>query len=113
MINTVSASGKTVNRGPSFGAPLSPVKRSKKHRRQRKSKIQRDALWGLFKKLEGRPPKRSQILELASNLNLKEQQIYKWFWDTKKKVEEDEQFAHEMGQDISYIFDEQGAQTVR
>ena len=75
MINTGMTSSKSVNRGPSFGTavPSPATKRSKKHRRQRKSKIQRDALWGLFKKLEGRPPKRSQILDLASNLNLKEQ----------------------------------------
>jgi len=26
---------------------------------------------------------------LAEELNLHENQIYKWFWDTKKKVEED------------------------
>ena len=66
------AGGKKVTRGPSFSGATISNKRSKKHRRQRKSKNQRDALWSLFKKLEGRPPKRSQILELASSLNLKE-----------------------------------------
>ena len=28
---------------------------------------------------------------------MKENQIYKWFWDTKKKVEEDTQLAKKMG----------------
>ncbi len=28
---------------------------------------------------------------------MSEQQIYKWFWDTKKKVEEDTILAREMG----------------
>jgi len=26
---------------------------------------------------------------LSQELNLSENQIYKWFWDTKKKVDED------------------------
>ena len=28
---------------------------------------------------------------------MSEQQIYKWFWDTKKKVDEDTALAREMG----------------
>jgi hypothetical protein len=30
---------------------------------------------------------------LAEQLGLKENQIYKWFWDTKKKVDEDQELA--------------------
>ena len=44
----------------------------------------------MFKKMEGRQPSRQHILDLVNELDLTEQQIYKWFWDTKKKVEEDE-----------------------
>lgn len=88
-------------------------RRKKKHRRQRKSQVQREALWTLFKSLAGRPPKREQITELSNRLKLKEQQIYKWFWDTKKKVDEDEQYALEVGQDAALVFDEQGSQTVK
>ncbi len=52
--------------------------------------MQREALWAVFKSLAGRPATREQIMELSNKLKLKEQQIYKWFWDTKKKVDEDE-----------------------
>lgn len=31
---------------------------------------------------------------------MSEQQIYKWFWDTKKKVEEDTILAREMGKGV-------------
>jgi hypothetical protein len=34
---------------------------------------------------------------LSQELNLSEQQVYKWFWDTKKKVDEDTNLAKEMG----------------
>ena len=70
-ISTLSKEGMAQMGSDSSSIPTN--KRSKKHCRQRKSKIQREALWGLFKKLEGRPPKRSQILELAANVGLKEQ----------------------------------------
>jgi len=33
----------------------------------------------------------------AEELNLKENQIYKWFWDTKKKIEEDNVLARQLG----------------
>jgi len=35
-------------------------------------------------------------VELAEELNLKINQIYKWFWDTKKKVAEDTKIAMQM-----------------
>ena len=44
---------------------------------------------------------------------MKEPQVYKWFWDTKKKVEEDEQFAQEMGETLNLVHDEQSSQTVK
>lgn len=40
------------------------------------------------------------ITNLSRELNLTEQQIYKWFWDTKKKVEEDTAIAKAMSKDI-------------
>lgn len=51
----------------------------------------------LYKELKGNNPSREQITELSQELNLKENQIYKWFWDTKKKVEEDTRLAEQMG----------------
>ena len=59
----------------------------------RKSKSQKEKLWQYFKMLDGRQPEREEIQDLAQRLRLKEQQIYKWFWDTQKKVKEDEQTA--------------------
>jgi len=46
-------------------------------------------LWSLYKELKGATPSKEKILELSHELNLSENQIYKWFWDTKKKVDED------------------------
>ena len=54
-------------------------------------------LWNLFKSLNGDNPKREDIENLSEKLKLTEQQIYKWFWDTKKKVEEDEEYAKRIG----------------
>ena len=65
----------------------------KKTNRTRKSQCQKDALWTLYKELSGETPSREQITSLSEELNLKENQIYKWFWDTKKKVEEDTEIA--------------------
>ena len=47
----------------------------------------------MYKKYEGRTPERDVITKLAADLGLKENQIYKWFWDTKKKVDEDNELA--------------------
>ena len=40
--------------------------------------------------MKGETPSKERITKLARKLDLSENQIYKWFWDTKKKVEEDE-----------------------
>ena len=50
----------------------------------------------MYKNLNGKTPQREMITALADELNLKENQIYKWFWDTKKKVDEDTQLARQM-----------------
>ena len=44
---------------------------------------------------------------------MQEQQIYKWFWDTQKKVKEDEETARNLGQDASLVRDENGSKTVK
>ncbi|MFM7856540.1 MAG: homeobox domain-containing protein [Flammeovirgaceae bacterium] len=64
-------------------------RKSKKPSRTRKSQCQKDVLWSLYKELKGATPSKEKILELSQELNLSENQIYKWFWDTKKKVDED------------------------
>lgn len=37
---------------------------------------------------------------MTRQLGLKENQIYKWFWDTKKKAEEDNQIALQIGKQL-------------
>lgn len=64
-----------------------------KTNRTRKSQCQKEQLWQVYKDLDGKIPSRELITELSEELNLKENQIYKWFWDTKKKVEEDNLLA--------------------
>lgn len=68
-----------------------------KTNRTRKSQCQKDALWNLYKTYKGHTPPRDVITNLSQELNLSEQQVYKWFWDTKKKVDEDTMLAKEMG----------------
>lgn len=46
--------------------------------------------------MNGKTPSREEITSLSEELNLKENQIYKWFWDTKKKVDEDTALARQM-----------------
>jgi len=44
----------------------------KKTNRTRKSQCQKDALWEMYKDLDGKPPSRDRIKDLAEELNLKE-----------------------------------------
>ena len=76
-----------------------------KTNRTRKSQCQKDALWQLYKDLKGKPPSRDQITRLSEDLDLKENQVYKWFWDTKKKVEEDTNEAKKMASDPKNLGD--------
>ena len=50
-------------------------------------------LWELFKRQNGVVPHRDEIILLAEELNLTQTQIYKWFWDAKKRIEEDSVLA--------------------
>lgn len=38
---------------------------------------------------------------MSSELNLSENQIYKWFWDTKKKVDDDNNTSLQIGTKLS------------
>ena len=42
-------------------------------------------------------PNRDEIQNLSENLNLSENQIYKWFWDTKQKNEKNYQEMEKNG----------------
>ena len=58
--------------------------------------------------MNGKVPSRDDIAGLSEELNLKENQVYKWFWDTKKKVEEDTILARKMGKTPGMFTDEFG-----
>lgn len=55
----------------------------------------------MYKKYEGKTPQKEDIERLSNELGLKENQIYKWFWDTKKKVDEDNEFALQISKNLS------------
>ena len=44
-----------------------------------------EVLYEVFKQHKGRTPPRKVRLQLAADLGLKENQIYKWFWELKQK----------------------------
>ena len=67
----------------------------------------------MYKRLNGIPPQRDEIKSLAKELNLKSNQIYKWFWDTKKKVEEDTILARQMGKNPGLVDNEEYARQMR
>lgn len=45
------------------------------------------ALWQFYQELNGQTPSKQKIIDLATYLNLKVSQVYKWFWDMNKKVD--------------------------
>lgn len=51
---------------------LSSTKKGRKPARTRKSQGQKDALWQMYKKYEGKTPSRETIENLAEELGLKE-----------------------------------------
>ena len=44
------------------------------------------ALWKLYDEHGGNIPEHKTIVWAATEYSLSEDQIYKWFWDTKKKL---------------------------
>ena len=61
--------------------------REKKIKRDRKAPIQLAALWKLYDQYEGKPDHET-IASAAFEYSLTKDQIYKWFWDTRKKKEQ-------------------------
>ena len=41
----------------------------------------------MYKRLNGQTPHRADIEEVAMKLGLRANQIYKWFWNKKKKFD--------------------------
>lgn len=52
---------------------------------KRKTRFQKEALWELYRRYEGKIPGPEEIDNLTAMLNLKKKTIYKWFWDTIKR----------------------------
>ena len=63
--------------------------------------------------MQGKVPSRDDIAGLSEELNLKENQVYKWFWDTKKRVEEDALLARQMGRSPSIVGNEEHTRALR
>lgn len=58
-----------------------------KDRKNRKSISQKMALWQFYRGLNGETPTKQTIKDLAEDLKLKVSQVYKWFWDMNRKVD--------------------------
>ena len=58
-----------------------------------KSQDQREALCKIYKRYNGNMPSNAVIDQLAIKLDLKANQIYKWFWNRKKSSEHHAQLA--------------------
>ena len=56
--------------------------------RYRKNQAEMDILYKVFKTHKGKMPPRKLRLVLADQLKMKENQVYKWFWELKQKQEE-------------------------
>jgi len=44
-----------------------------------------DVLWHAFHLNQGQMPPRKQRIRLAQQLDMKENQVYKWFWESQHK----------------------------
>lgn len=53
----------------------------------------------MYKEKNGETPDKDTIANLAKKLGLSENQIYKWFWDTKKKLEDEEKNKNKSAND--------------
>lgn len=73
------------------------TKKQKRLQRTRKSKTQKHKLWKFFEQLEGSVPERDKIAKFSEEIGLTENQVYKWFWDTNKKLVEDKALAEQIG----------------
>lgn len=49
-----------------------------------------DVLWTVYKDHMGKMPPRKLRIQLAEQLNMKENQIYKWFWEINHKQQDDD-----------------------
>ena len=58
-----------------------------------KSQDQKKALWETYKIYNGQTPSKEDVKQLVMKLGLKANQIYKWFWNKKKRFDEYAQLA--------------------
>ena len=60
------------------------LKKKREEKRLRKSQEQSDKLFGLYHATKG-DPTREEMAVVADDMQLREVQVYKWVWDTKKR----------------------------
>ena len=54
-------------------------------RRVKRSEPQIKYLQTVYKQMNGKCPTKKQRIEMAKSIEMNEHQIYKWFWEAKKK----------------------------
>ena len=59
-----------------------------KNTRYRKKPNQMDTLWQVYKQHKGKMPPHKLRIELAKELGMRENQVYKWFWEVKHKQQD-------------------------
>ena len=64
-----------------------------------------DVLWKVYRENKGKMPSRKQRIEIAEEMNMKENQIYKWFWEIKHKQQDEQEM--EENRHLSHLTDEQ------
>ena len=79
------------------------ISKKREEKRIRKSTDQTCHLMKLFHKTKGDPSRR-QITEIASQLDLKEIQVYKWMWDTQQRQDRNTQELLESQYPFTTIF---------
>ena len=70
-------------------------------KKTRKSMHQKLALEQFYKDLQGETPSKETISDLSLELNLTENQVYKWFWDTNKRVDQKHDAPQQQSEDSS------------
>ena len=56
--------------------------------RYRKKPQQIDVLWNVFRQNKGKMPSRKERMQMAEALQMRENQVYKWFWEVKHKQQD-------------------------
>ena len=72
-----------------------------------KTREQREALWELYKQVDGKPPRMKEMRIFAEQMGLTSQQIYKWFWDINQRTQNDCKLAMKVAKEAKLLGDEE------